>query len=743
MPAKFGRSAYGVSSRLRVLRAVAMTAAITPLLATSAMAGNAWDGGGSSNNWSDSANWSPDGAPGYGTLTFTGSNRTTNNNDSIGSMNQLLWTGSSAWTLTGSTTLSLFDFSGGAAKIENQSSGLVTISAPITFAANNGSPPNPFGEINAVNGDLTFSGATLTVNGSSVNGIKLFGGGRVTTFNNTVSASGKYFGTTAVNTTLAIGGTFTSGDLYVMNGGTLNLTGTGSTVTTSAVRLGGDFGNTGQLNPALGGTLKFSNAAGGIVFGNVINAVSGNTSGALAIVSQNSGGSTNQITGSIFLDSSLAVSQVGGGTLRLGATDVKAQTLTLTPASGGTIRLSGVVSNSVAPASGATGVLVNGAGTVELASASTYSGDTVVTAGKFNFADPAANLANSTIRLGATSGSTPAEIGLAPATGGVSISSVINPRAGGTGALSIASQNTSGSNTLSGHIGLDRELTISQSAGGTLNLTATRSGITTNTGYDIKGYQFTLSSQGTLNVSGTVYNSTGSGSVRADGSGVVVMSGANSYAGGTTIAAGTLRANHASSSFGTGTTTVTGGTLAGTGATGGAVVLNSGGRITAGDGANATDAAGTLTTGNQTWNGGGTYAAKFKTTSNGGSATANGTSWDKLSMGTLTLSANVGTGNGFTIQIVPSSGGLVLAAGQQFQIATFTNALTQAAIDAAITLAYDNVTVSNGSSPRLQIGSGGTSLMLDTGGQAAPEPATAMLVGLGGVAVMGRRKKRR
>ena len=61
------------------------------------------------------------------------------------------------------------------------------------------------------------------MNGSSVNGIKLFGSGRAVTFNNTVSAAGKWFGITTGGTgnTVNIGGAFTSSDFYVMNDGTL------------------------------------------------------------------------------------------------------------------------------------------------------------------------------------------------------------------------------------------------------------------------------------------------------------------------------------------------------------------------------------------------------------------------------------------------------------------------------------------------------------------------------------------
>lgn len=295
-----------LATRARRILATIIQPAVLGLLISHAGAGNTWTGGGGSNNWSDNNNWGG-GAPGYGTLTFTngGAQGTTSNNNSITAMNQLLWTGTSSWTLNGSTTLSLFDNGGAQAKIENQSTGLVTINDAITFAANNGAPPNPFGEINAVNGDITFGGSTLTVNGSSVNGIKLFGSNHTTTFNNTVSAAGKWFGTTGANTTVAVGGAFTSGDIYVMNGGTLKLN-SGGSITTGALRLGGDLSTTGSQNLAQGGTLQFTVASGGQSFGSVINTVTGNTSGALLIDSANTSG-TNTISGAVFLDSNLRV----------------------------------------------------------------------------------------------------------------------------------------------------------------------------------------------------------------------------------------------------------------------------------------------------------------------------------------------------------------------------------------------------------------------------------------------------
>ena len=166
------------------LLALGTLSALPPI----ARAANIWDGGGTTDLWSDVLNWDNDLFPTYGTLTFSGATRTTNIVDANINMNQLLYTGTSAWTLnnSGGAVISLFDNGGVQAKVENQSTGLVTINAPITFAATAGAA---WAEINAVNGGLTFGTGTTTVSGSAVNGIRMSGGGQTTTFNNTVSAT--------------------------------------------------------------------------------------------------------------------------------------------------------------------------------------------------------------------------------------------------------------------------------------------------------------------------------------------------------------------------------------------------------------------------------------------------------------------------------------------------------------------------------------------------------------------------
>ena len=352
-------------------------AALAALSTSPVKADNNWDGGaGGSFLWTNNVNWGLDTAPGYGTLIFNGAIGTTNVMDASYSMNQLNWNGSSAWTLnsSGGSVLSLFDFGGTQAKLESLGTGGVTINAPVTFAATTG---NNWGEINAVNSSITFGSGTLTVNGSGVNGIRLFGGtgGISTTFNNTVSASGKYFATSNAGQTVNIGGAFTAGDFYLMNNGVLNLN-SGGAFSTTGLRLGGDFGTTGTQDLTKGATFALTNASGSQSFAGTINAVTSNTSGTLLVDSQNTSG-TNTISGSIFLDSVLRVQQAAGGALLFqgGSFDVKAQTLTV--AGSGNATVNEVLGSSL----GAGGSLSkSGTGTLILqGTANTYTGTSAAT----------------------------------------------------------------------------------------------------------------------------------------------------------------------------------------------------------------------------------------------------------------------------------------------------------------------------------------------------------------------------
>lgn len=574
---------------LRHLRAqaLAFASAFVMLIATQLRAGNTWTGGGGDDNWGTGGNWGGS-TPGYGTITFSGTLRTSNVNNSITAMNQVNWTGASAWTMTnsGGTVLSLFDNGGTQAKLESLGTGGVTINAPITFAANNGGPPNPFGEINAVSSNISFTGGTLTVNGSSVNGIKFFGGaGKDVSFANTVSASGKWFGFTSTNSqsvTIATGGNVTTGDFYVMNGGTLNLS--GGTLTTSAVRLGGDFGNTGNQNQAFGGTLALTPSTGGVSFSSVINSVSGNTSNNLVINSQNTSG-TNTLTGGIFLDSDLKIQQAAGGTLNTstGTFDVKARKLTVD--SSGTVAIGQALSSSV----GAGGYLEKtGTGTLTLSSTSNnYTGTNNATL----------NANGTQIGGGTLAIAGDGSLGLAPAgaynniqfTGSATLRSDASISLNVNRNISIASGATahfdSNGNTftINGIVnGSGGDVNIN-GAGGTVILTGanTYTGTTTVSTGTLQigngGSSGTLGAGNVINNSALVFNRasgapnnfvltnaiSGSGTLTQDGANIITISSANSYTGATTINSGILRvtANDALGTNAAGTTVNSGGTL--------------------------------------------------------------------------------------------------------------------------------------------------------------------------------------
>ncbi len=296
--------------------------------------------------------------------------------------------------------------------------------------------------------------------------------------------------------------------------------------------------------------------------------------------------------------------------------------------------------------------------------------------------------------------------------------------------------------------------------------------IVANTGGGLNSVIGSYISADTLTVSGNITNpATGSGGVTFGGtsgtssylSGKVVLTGANTYTGGTLITAGTVVVNP-SSGLGTGPVSIgvfanaagtansSTGVLAGTGAISAPITILAGGTITAGSGRLASDSVGVLTsTGTQTWNTGGIFTVKLVPT-----ATATATPGDGSASGStpgtfndeLVFSGLTSNSTGLTVNVVPvntSTGSFASGSDYSFVIAhdlVATNPMNTAAFDG---LLLSNITVTGAigvdTVSSMADGTGGEYLLLDV---AAPEPTSLVMLAIAGFPfVIGRRRRTR
>ena len=356
-----------------------------------------------------------------------------------------------------------------------------------------------------------------------------------------------------------------------------------SSGTTSQAAGGGGLGAGGAIFVMDGATLTI---AGTLTVNN--NTVTGGTGG--------TGAAGTAEDGSAFGD---GVFLQGSGTLTFnpdtGNTQTLANTITDQAGSGGT---------------GSWALTKNGAGTLTLSAANSYSGATNLSAGTLSLsgsgtlgnAAGALNLTGGTLDLGTTTQTRTGTITLNGATvsnGTLSSSGTFETQSGtisavlagtgtlaktGTGTVTLSAANTyTGATTLSaGTLTLSGSGTLGDAAGalnltgGTLDLgttTQTRTGTITLNGATVSNG--TLSSSGTFATqSGTISTVlAGTGALAKTGTGTVTLSGANTYTGTTTISAGTLAVNGSISSA---ATVQSGATLGGTGTTNDVTVQSGG-----------------------------------------------------------------------------------------------------------------------------------------------------------------------
>jgi autotransporter-associated beta strand protein len=528
-----------------------------------------WSGAGPDANWSDAQNWVGGVAPSPGDLLVfgPGASQLTNTDDfASGTTFRSISFAASGYTISGNDLVLAVGLDGSAATGTNTLHDNLTLtsSAPITAGGSSTSL--------VLGGSINNSGLLLQIAGKS-GSISFSGnisgaGGLTDTSTGTLTLSGNnsYSG----NTTLSANGVLSLGSATALGTGTLVLN-------TGSVQASG--GAVSVANPVtINSTITFAGTSN-LTFTGAVTLTGSRT----LIVSIT--GTTITFAGGLGQTTTAALTKSGTGVLALPVADSYTGGTILT---NGTLQVGdpGALSTGTLTLSGGT---IRGNGTaLSIGNAVTVSGNpTIGGASDLAFTGTATFTGNRTFTVSNTGNSTLAGTlaqsggtwSLTKSGAGVLILSGTNNLGGGVtlsaGTLQVPSAGAVGSGTLTlkgGTIrGSGTPLTFTNAVvlngspgfGGTSDLTFT--GTATLTGNST----MTVSNTGTTTFSGAIGQSGGTWKLTKSGTGLLVLSGANSFGGGTALTSGTLTVGNAGA-LGTGTLTLSGGTLR---ANGGAVSL--------------------------------------------------------------------------------------------------------------------------------------------------------------------------
>ena len=691
---------------------------------------------------------------GGGTLELTGTGNTAYNMNAAGG--NLILSGTSTTTVSNNLLVANSGISGGGA-------GTLTVQDSATLTSVKLLVGNQAGR----NGTVNQTGGTVNLTGSGANDVRI---GHWSNLTGTYNLSGGTLNT--LNTNFKLG--WDGQGILNVDGGTANLKGIHYGASTSVGTLNLDGGT---LNIGSGGMTDIDrNGQSG---NSTINLESG-TLGALASWST---GLDMNLNGSVTVDTSTnnidlsgdiagtgTLTKLGTGTLTLTGTGNTAAELNV--ARGGLV-LSGNSDTTVsgnmrvswgntsfgAPAGGGYGTLtvqdnavltVNGAfsvgqtlstnglvtqtgGTVNLNGGVTIAVWSNLT-GTYTISGGSLNVLNNVLTLGHDGQ------GVLNIDGGVVNAKGIGHGTGNNGARA-GTINLDGGTLNVGATGMYQEIN------GTVNLNSGTLGSlaswSTGMGMNLGGAVDIDTTGGDISMNGAL---AGTGGFTKKGTGTLNLSGANTYSGTTTVSGGTLSLASGFSHTGGGAYTVEGGTLkiADGVSVGSAMTIGLGGVISPGN------SPGTAATGSQTWLDGGSYLWEVNASGDAGGTQGADPGWDWLDItGTLDLS-NL-TAGGFTIDIDSLTASNLAGDAVGFDTWTkgspgdvdysFTIATASAGItgfDAANFL-LDSSGFSNAPSWEWQIVLSGSDLVLQA--YAVPEPSSAALLGLGGLALTLRRKR--
>ena len=479
------------------------------------------------------------------------------------------------------------------------------------------------------------SGSTLTVSGLMSGAFAL----NKTDAGTLILANSGNEASLTAGTTISAGVLSIADDNYLssgtltLNGGTLNITGV--TTVDNAIALASASTIANSVNATLSGVLSGSGTLTKSGASTLTLSGSNTHSGAVSLTA---GGLT--LSGGSAIGNNSAVTQSASTTLTLSSDE----TIGSLAGTGSVVLNAGLTTGSdntsttyAGAISGLFGLTKAGSGTLTLTGNNTYTGATTVSAGGLTLNRVGGALDGNTsvaVASGATLTLTADEtIDALSGAGTVAL---------GTSALTIGINGTS--STFSGAITGSGTLTLD--GGGTFTLSGTNSGQgwgmqvlsggTVSIAGDANLGSGTVQlNDGTLSVTsaGTIDNAItlgasagsisvgsglavslssaigGTGALTKTGSGALILSGSNNYAGTTTVSAGTLSVNGSTTSA---TTVASGATLAGSGILGGNVTVQSGGTLSPGN------SAGTLTVnGNLQMNAGSTLAVEINGTTAG------------------------------------------------------------------------------------------------------------------------------
>ncbi|MDR6635759.1 fibronectin-binding autotransporter adhesin [Phyllobacterium sp. 1468] len=427
--------------------------------------------------------------------------------------------------------------------------------------------------VNSYAGGTTLSGGTLAINSVANGGVASSIGASSAASSNLVIESGtlEYTG---------LGAGTTDRGFTLVNGGpsrTIQVTSGAANLSFGGVVVGPDDAS---LTKSGAGTLTLANAA------NTYTGVTTVSAGTLSVNTLANGGVASGI-GASSADSANLVLQNTGGLQYTGGTVSSDRGFTL-GAGGGRIDVSAPAAALTLSgvATGAGGLIKEGAGTLVLSGSNSYTGGTTISAGTLRAGSVQAfgsqtalmtvnagatlDLAGFANTVGALSGGGNVILGSATLTSGgvngtftgtISGSGGFTRMGGGTQTITGCNNSYTGATTVNGggtlsvnclaNGGLASGIGASGSAssnlvltGGTLAYTGTN--VTTNRGFTLAGGDGGINVSSGTTTLGFTGQVTGAGRLRKFGPGTLILSGTNNYSLGTVVDAGTLRAGSAS-----------------------------------------------------------------------------------------------------------------------------------------------------------------------------------------------------